>query len=106
MKHFSALVHQSAVLSVDTDMTFTDTEFIHCQLALIIAMDANPDDMSSSEERVLSDFIIWFKECKEDESLRGSYPWKPVFVYTNINKGFTQVIICTDVKGKLRLYPY
>lgn len=94
MKHFSQSILSSSISAVDVKSSFTDNEFIRCQLSLIIAMDANPDDMTASEERVIADFIKWFKDGKEfwSNDVDGKID-SPAFVYVNMNTGFSQVFI-------------
>jgi hypothetical protein len=102
MRHFSSHVPACNVIAISVDESFVSSAFVEVQRALMIAMDANPSNMNPSEEAVLADFIRWFKDAKEADR-NGMPPVKPVFMYVNMNEGFTSLVLLTDPKGKLTL---
>jgi hypothetical protein len=99
MRNYSSLVGYDSVFTADANMSFTDPSFVRIQEALVITMGANPSMLTTSEERVLADFIGWLLHCKEESV--NTPPRAPVFVYHNLNEGHSLAVIWTDLKGKV-----
>jgi len=105
MKHFTHELVSQNIFTMSPSDSFTSERFIAAQRALVIAMDANPSDLTTSEEAVLTDFISWFKGVKEDLVLvfknEKFLISKPVFVYVNVSSGDTQLFTVADYSGEM-----
>lgn len=88
MRHFTTRISTTDFFDVDSDVSFTSEIFLLYQRALLSAMNANSSELMPSEEAVLADFIGWLKDCKM-ELLDATPICKPVFVYANLNEGYS-----------------
>lgn len=102
MRNFSTSVSLSSSFAIGVDVGFSDDYFLNCQRALIVAMDANPDFLSPSQEQTLADFVGWFARAKIDDQ-SGVYPQMPVFFYANLNAGHNVVFVAVNAKDRAQL---
>jgi len=97
MIHFSSRVAASTSFEVDV----AQPDFPKFLRVLLIAMDINSvQDSTPAEERVIKGAVGWFRRL-ENDSRNGIAFRDPIFIYVNLNTGFSLAFVATDPKGKI-----